>query len=67
MVPTSAQSVLGSPDHSGMLRRILWLPFEGVTGSDADIYPISQKIQYGGRCDVLTLAHDCDGGGCGVR
>ena len=67
MVPTSAQAVLGPPDHGGMVRRIIWFPFQGVTGSDADRYPLAQNFQYGGRCDVMMLAHDYDGGGSGIR
>ena len=67
MVPTSAQVVLGPPDHGGMVRSILRSPFQEVPGSDADRYPITKNFQYGGICDFLTLAHDCDGGGRGIR
>ena len=50
-----------------MVRRIIRFPFQGVLESDADRYPLTQNFQYGGRCDVITLAHDYDEGGCGIK
>ena len=67
MVPKSSQAVLGTPEHGGMIRRILRLPFQAVPGCDADRYPIAQKFQYGGRFDDLNLDHDCEEKGCGIR
>ena len=67
MVPKSAQSLLGPPDHGEMVRRILRLPFQVVPGIETDIYPLAQNFQYDGRCDVMKLAHDYDGGGSGIR
>ena len=36
--------------------------YRGVTHIDN-----AQKFQYGGICDVWTLAHYFDEGGCGIR
>ena len=50
MDPTSAQEVLGPPDHGGMFMSILRSPFQGVPVSDADRYPLAQNFQYDDIC-----------------